>query len=72
MSVEEDDFARAQERLRARNKILLVVIIAGLVLVFPLVMLATSWLGTAGYLVAVAPMLVGYGIVRTFLTRGRS
>jgi hypothetical protein len=71
VSDEEDEFDRAQRRLRTRSWIWLVVIVAVLLLAYPLSLVAVSWFGTTGYVAVIAFMLVGYGIARLLLTRGK-
>jgi hypothetical protein len=72
MSVEEDDFARAQRRTKIRNALLLVGIIGSLLLAFPIMIgfVGSSGLG-GGYVLAPLPLLACYGIVRVFFTKGR-
>ena len=69
---EEDDFRLAQRRIRIRNGLLLVGVIGSLVLAFPVMIgfIGSSGLG-GGYVLAPLPLLVCYGIVRLFFTKGR-
>ena len=69
MSV-EDDFNTAQRRIKLRNALLLVGIVASLLLAFPIMIgfVGSSGLG-GGYVLAPLPLLVCYGIVRVFFTK---
>jgi hypothetical protein len=71
MSV-EDDFVRAQRRIKIRNAVLLVGIVGSLLLAFPIMIgfVGGSGLG-GGYVLAPLPLLACYGIVRAFFTKGR-
>jgi hypothetical protein len=68
----EDDFVRAQRRLKIRSALLLAGVIASLALAFPMMIgfVGHSGLG-GGYVIAPLPLLVCYGIIRVFFTKGR-
>jgi hypothetical protein len=71
MSVEED-FVRAQRRIKIRNALLLVGIVGSLVLAFPMMIGFVGASGLGGhYILAPLPLLACYGIVRVFFTKGR-
>jgi hypothetical protein len=68
----EDDFNRSQRRTKIRNAVLLTGMVGSLLLAFPMMIgfIGTSGLG-GGYVLAPLPLLVCYGIVRLFFTKGR-
>lgn len=68
----EDDFNRSQRRMKIRNALLLTGLVGSLLAAFPMMIgfVGRSGLG-GGYVLAPLPLLVCYGIVRVFVTKGR-
>ncbi len=68
----EEDFDRSQRRMKIRNVLLVIGIVGSLLLAFPVMIgfIGRSGLG-GGYVLAPLPLLVCYGIVRVFFTKGR-
>ena len=68
----EDDFDRSQRRMKIRNTLLLIGLVGSLLLAFPVMIGFTGASGLGGrYVLAPLPLLVCYGIVRVFFTKGR-